>query len=145
MGKKKEAGSVVDLSRYEYKRTSIRGSDGKVRHSASNGDAVAKAMLLLHTGKSTIAGVVRANGLTAKFKDRDPEANPGLYRMSVGVALRALVKAGTPVTIGDVVVKSLKQAVEMPKVDKAAPKVKKTKKVMREKGGRIAPAPAQAA
>lgn len=129
--KAKSSGSVVNLDRYDYERSSIRDASGKVRHSASNGDAIAKAMLLLHTGKQTIAGVVRANGLTAKFKDRDPEKNPGLFRMSVGVALRALVNHGTPVTIGDVVVKSLKQTVALPKVEKterAPTKPKATKK-----------------
>lgn len=116
MAKKDKA--TIDTSKYEYARISVRGADGKVHYSAGNGDAVAKALLLHCTvnGKA-IGGVIRDNGLTAKFKDKG--GNPGTLRMSVGVALRALVNAGTPVTIGDVKVSKLNQKIDLPKVEKA--------------------------
>lgn len=125
--KSKSSGSVVDLKKYDYKRVSIRGADGKVRHSAINGDAVAKAMLLAVSQGVGIGEIIKANDLSSKFTIKDA-VNPGLLRMSVGGSLRALVKAGTPVKIGKVRVESLKQAVELPKVEKAASKPKKTAK-----------------
>lgn len=124
--KSKSSGSVVDLGKYNYKRVSIRGTDGKVRHSAINGDAVAKAMLLAVSQGVGIGEIIKANDLSSKFTIKSA-VNPGLLRMSVGGSLRALVKAGTPVKIGRVKVESLRQAVELPKVEKTAPKLKKAK------------------
>jgi hypothetical protein len=116
--------TTIDTSRYEYARIAVRGADGKMHYSAGNGDAVAKALLLHCTvnGKA-LGGVIRDNGLASKFKDAG--GNAGTLRMSVGVALRALVKAGTPVTIGDVKVSKLSQKVELPKPEKAAPRAAK--------------------
>lgn len=124
MSKAKATGSVVDLNTYDYKRTSIRGKDGKIRHSASNGDAIAKTMLVFVAGGGKLEDVVRANGLDDKFKGRKVSDGAGLYRMSLGVSLRALVRAGTPVKIGSITVKSLKQAVDVPKVEKNGRKKK---------------------
>lgn len=117
---KAKTGSVVDLGTYDYKRTSIRGKDGKVRHSAGNQDAVFKAMLVATAAGVKLEDVVKANGLDDKFKGRKVSDGPGLYRMSLGVALRALVNAGTPVKIGSITVKTLKQHVDVPKVEKVA-------------------------
>lgn len=136
---KKATGSVVNTSDYKYDRISVRGIDGKVRHSAGNGDAVAKAMLLLYTTKKTLEGVIRDNGL--KMKADEFGGNAGTFRMSVGVALRGLVRNGTPVTIGDVVVKSLRQAVALPKVEKAERSAKPAKKAKKASKPRKARAP----
>lgn len=112
--KKKEAtGGIVDTSKYNYDRTSIVGADGKTRHSASNGDAIAKAMLVFIAGGGDIAKVIKANGLGDKY-DVAKYDNMGLLRMSVGNSLRGLVRNGTPVTIGDIVVKTLEQRVAVP-------------------------------
>ena len=134
MAKKKATGSLIDTAKYDYQRVSIRDKNGKVRHSAINGDAISKA-LLVHTAEGgTINGVIRDNGLTAKFKDKG--GNAGTLRMSVGVALRAIVRSGEAVKIGKVTVKSLKQAVELPKVEKAAAKKSSKKKAGKPKAKR---------
>lgn len=124
---KKKSESVVDLSRYDYTRTRIRDTSGKVRHSTGVDDAVARALLIHTAGGGKLGTVIRDNGLTAKYKGRE-DSNPGLLRMSVGGSLRALVNAGTPVKIGAITVKTLKQTVALPKVEDAAPSGGKAKK-----------------
>lgn len=124
--RRKSSESTVNTGNYDYKTTAVRDArTGKMRYSQSNGDAIARALLLHLAGKGTIEQVVRANKLVVK-----DGGNAGLYRMSVGVALRGLVRNGTPVRIGAVTVKTLKQPVALPKVEaKAAPKkVKKAKR-----------------
>jgi hypothetical protein len=120
MAKTKTASIAAD---YEYDTTKIRGKDGKVRSSRGNGDAVAKAMLLFIAGGGEIVTVVNANRLqdkmSAHMKKKGPKA-PGLQRMTLGVMLRALVRNGTPVKIGKVLVEKLSQKVELPKVEKKA-------------------------
>lgn len=129
--------SVVKGS-YKYDTTRIQGKDGRVRHSVGNGDAVANAMLL-HTAKGgTLAQVVKANSLNLKQGDR----NDGLFRMSIGVVLRGMIRNGESVKIGSVTVKSLKQRVALPKVSKSAAPVK-VKKAKAKKPRKVAE-PAQA-
>lgn len=124
MAKRKATGGVIDAAKYDYDRIKVRDKSGKLRYSAGNGDAVAKAMLLHKASGGSLAGVIRDNGLTAKFKGRDA-SNEGLMRMSVGVALRALVRHGTPIKIGHLTVKSLKQTIALPKAETVAAKPKK--------------------
>lgn len=107
--------AVIKTSDYDYTVTRIRDKSGKLRHSTNNGDAVAKAMLLHIADGGTMAQVVKANKLSVK-----DGGNAGTYRMAIGVALRGLVRNGTPAQIGDVTVKTLSQRVALPKVSKAA-------------------------
>ncbi len=117
--KKKSEGSVIGDR--EYKATKIRNADGSVRTSRGNGDAIAKAMLLFTAKGGDIATVVTRNKLDDKMKPH-MKKQEGLRRMTLGVMLRALVRAGTPVYIGSTKITDLKQAVELPKVEKAAAK-----------------------
>lgn len=132
--------STVNTGNYDYKTTKIRDpKTGRLRFSASNGDAVAKAMLVHTAEGGTIKQVVSANGL--KVKDG---GNPGCYRMSIGVALRGLVRNGTPVKIGSLTVKTLKQPIVLPKVE-AAPAPRKAKKASKATARKAKAEPAQAA
>lgn len=123
---KKSKKSKINTDDYKYVTLSVRGKDGKLQHSRGNGDAVHKAMLLHLANGGTVQQIVSANG----FDKFSGGGNEGTLRMSVGVALRAAIKAGEPVKIGSITVKSLKQAVAMPKVEKhtASASRKKAKK-----------------
>jgi hypothetical protein len=112
--KPKKSASVIGDRKYYTTR--IRDKDGKLRFSRGNGDAVAKAMLLFKSQGGEIEQVVRANKLEDRMKGKS-KMQDGLKRMCVGVMLRALVRNGTPVKIGKVLVGKLTQKVEMPKVD----------------------------
>lgn len=126
--KQAEGASVVDTSKFEYDTIKVRGADGKVKHSKGNGDAIARAFLVFSTTGKDIMQVVRANKLAERLKGRD--VNAGLFRMTLGVMLRAMVRRGEHVTIGDVVVKSLEQRVAVPEVKakEAAPARKRAAK-----------------
>lgn len=113
--KQKEAGSLDAIKNYDYQRTKIVDKDGKTRHSASNGDAVAKAMLIYTAAGGDLTALIKKNGLGDRL-DPSKWDNQGLFRMALGNSLRALVRAGTPVTIGDVEVKTLAQRVAVPEV-----------------------------
>lgn len=129
--KKNENTSTLDaLKNYDYERTSIRGKDGKVRHSASNGDALAKAMLIYTASDGDIGKLIKANGLQDKF-DPSKWDNLGLLRMGVGNSLRALVRNGTPVVVGGITVKALDQKVVVPE-SLAAEKAEKKPRAAKE-------------
>lgn len=123
MARKKE-GAVIDTGAYDYKTIRVRGKDGKIHYSRGNADAIAKAMLLHLAAGKDIEQVIRANKLEIKASG----ANAGLVRMTVGGALRAKVRAGEEVKIGSLVVKSLKQHIDLPKVEDKAPARKAVKK-----------------
>lgn len=120
-------GDIIDRSKYGYTRTKTTGADGKVRSSTSNGDAVAKALMLIPTGDAAISKVAKDNDLYDRIKDRLGSANAGQIRMSVGNMLRAKVRKGEPVTIGEIVVKKLDQTVKVPDAPKPAPAKKDAK------------------
>lgn len=137
--KKLKDAVTIDASAYDYEKTKIRNKDGSLRHSLSKNDAVARALLVFTAGGGKIMKVARDNGVADKFKGRE-DGNQGLLRMAVGNSLRGLVRNGTHVTIGDIVVKSLEQRVAVPEVkdtDKPAtvakPKVKKAKAASKAK------------
>lgn len=118
---RKTSKTVIDASRYDYKVSKFRGKDGKVRTSRGNDDAVARAMLaFLATGKDLMQ-VARANKLADRY-DIKKYDNVGLFRMSLGNALRGLVRNGTPVVIGNETIKSTSQRVSGPENVKAAAK-----------------------
>lgn len=112
---KKAKPSTIDMSGRDYKRSRVVGADGKVRHSASNDDAVARAMLTFVAGGGDFDKVIAQNKLGDKYpKGAKGFGNPGLFRMSLGGTLRALVRAGTPVKIGSIEVKTLEQRIADP-------------------------------
>lgn len=114
------------LANYEYNTLSTKDHTGKTRHSKGNGDAVQRALLVYVAGGGDLAKVVKVNGLQDKL-DPAKYDNTGLFRMALGNSLRGLVRAGTAVTIGDLVVKSLDQRVAVPEA------VAKDKKVRAKK------------
>ncbi len=139
--KGRKAKSSIDTSGYKYGLTRIRDSSGKLHYSRGNQDAVATAMLVHLAAGGTVQQVVKANDLKIKA-----DGNAGTVRMAVGVALRGLVRNGTPVKIGKISVKTLKQKVALPKVEaKALIKGKrKTKKAKVTRRKRSAPKPVEA-
>lgn len=111
--RKKKAATSINTGAYDYQTLRVRNEKtGKIIYSTGNADAVAKAMLLDASQGGTTARIVRDNKLKIKAK-----GNPGTQRMSVGVALRGHINQGLPVTIGKLTIKSLKQAVALPKVE----------------------------
>lgn len=150
MAKKKETVAIGEG--YDYEKTRVRGVDGKIKHSVSNGDAVAKAMtVLVATAKdlrAALGKVVKENKLGDKLQI-DQYDNLGLFRMSLGNCLRGLVRNGTPVTIGDNTVKTLEQNVKVPEVkdiEAAAPKkATKPKAVAPKKAAKHGRKPGRAA
>jgi len=137
--KKKAAGAAINTGAYEYVTLRVRGKDGKIIYSRGNADAVAKAMLLDASLGGTTARIIKDNKLKISAS-----GNAGTVRMSVGVALRGLINNGTAVTIGKLTVKSLKQKVDLPKVEPlagSAPRRKKAKTAKTAKKARKASAP----
>jgi hypothetical protein len=144
MAKRKSKGSTINTKNYKYVTLRARGKDGSIHYSRGNGDAVHKAMLLHVANGGTMKQVIDAN----KFDKFSTGGNGGTLRMSVGVALRAAVRAGEPVKIGKVTVKSLKQPVKLPELGaatRAAPKRKAKKPVRKPRASKPAPeTPAEA-
>ena len=89
--------SVIDQDKYKYERVKHTGADGKARHTASNGDAIAVALRGLT--RDQITDVARHNGVAEEKLDKWEKLNAGMFRMNAGLALRKLVKAGTHVKI----------------------------------------------
>lgn len=111
---------VVDREKYNYDR--VKTTDpktGKTRTSYGNGDAVAKAMLGLD--EKQLERVVRTNKLIDKIGTPEKATNIGLYRMALGNSLRAMVRRGEPVTIGEHTIKRLDQKVAIANVVKDKP------------------------
>lgn len=121
MARKAETTSI-DMSDRSYRRVRVIGKDGKARHSAHNDDAVARAMLTFSAAGGKLDTLIKANGLKDKYPDGEAGAkNRGLFRMALGGTLRSLVRAGTPVVIGDITVKTLEQRVADPDIGAAKP------------------------
>ncbi len=98
----KNKSSIVNHERYHYKRTRIKSPDGAVKTVVSNGDAVARAMSYLSTDDlPKLARAQQVKLSTAK--------NAGVRKMALANSLRALVRGGAPVKIGEYVVKTLDQ------------------------------------
>lgn len=114
----KSKGASIPAGEYDYKTLKVRGASGKIHYSRGVADAVAKACLLFYANGGKPGELVKTNELDVAAKG---DRNPGLFRMAIGNALRAKVRAGTPVKIGKVRVEKLTQAVEMPKVELKAP------------------------
>lgn len=130
MARKKET-ATIDASGYDYGTVKVKDKSGKTRASTGNGDAVQRAMLRHVAAGKTLEQVIRANKLTQEPAKYD---NQGLLRMSVGNSLRAMVRRGEHVVIGDVTIKSLEQRVALDEVKDGA-KSKPAKKA-KKAGGR---------
>lgn len=124
--KKKAKGTGIDMSDRDYKAIRVENKDGTIRHSRGNGDAVAKAMIAFVAGGGDLMKVVKDNKLTEKYGQKD-FPNQGMFRMTLGNSLRALVRGGTPVKIGSIEIKSLDQRIADPALKESAPKTKKVK------------------
>lgn len=130
---------IIDRDKYNYERVQYADpKTGKRRSSYSNGDAVATAMLGID--QKGLEKVMRDNGLKEKLgKHVESAANPGQFRMLLGNSLRAMVKRGEEVTIGDHVIKKLDQKIKAsvapaPEAKpKAPPKAKPSKKASKSK------------
>lgn len=121
MARKKKATATIDAGAYDYKTTKVRDKDGRVRHSVSNGDAVAKAMLNFVAAGKDLMQLVRANKLDQDKFNPKRFTNTGMFRMTLGNSLRAMVRAGTAVDIGGTVIKTLNQRVAVEEA-KTAPR-----------------------
>lgn len=140
----KAKSSTIDMSDRNYRRVKVVNKDGTSRHSAHNDDAVARALITFIAGGGELDRIIRDNKLTDKYpKGAKGFGNPGLFRMTLGGTLRALVRAGTPVKIGAIMVKTLEQRVADPSVGEAKPK--KAKAAKKVKRARKAPVAEQAA
>lgn len=130
---------IIDRSKYNYERKQYADPEtGKRRSTYSNGDAVANAMLGLSADQ--LEKVMKDNGLEEKLgKHLTGAANPGQFRMLLGNSLRAKVKRGEPVTIGEHTVKKLDQKVK-PSVAPPPPKVAPTPPKAKEKAEKPAKA-----
>lgn len=93
----KASANIIDTTKYDYDKTKFRDGEGKARFSKSNGDAVAQA--LLGADRDALIAVVKANGLEAKFKELVKHDDTGVFRMSLGNSLRAMVRKGTGVKV----------------------------------------------
>lgn len=100
---------MYDRNAYKYDRTIVRTTSGRSRHSYTNGDAVAIAMLGLEFEE--ILDVMHQNGLEDRLEQYADRPNHGQFRMLLGNSLRALIRHGTPVLIGDHVIRSLDQKI----------------------------------
>lgn len=97
----------------EYATTKVKNEDGKTKIARGNGDAVARALIGLDA--KALEKVVKDNDLLDKHKGRATSAtNLGLARMSIGNSLRAKVKRGEHVQIGEHLVKKLDQRIVVP-------------------------------
>lgn len=106
---------VKDPSRYQKDR--VLTPEGKVRHSATNGDAVAKAMFGM--SRQQMEECAEANGITDRMAKHADTPN-GRYRMNLGNILRGLVRNGKEPKIGKHTISSLSQEIA---VDNYAPAV----------------------
>lgn len=145
MAAKKEKESASVTAGYDYGVLKVRGVEGNIISSRGNGDAVHRAMLLFTAGGGDIADVISKNKLDEAMKPHTKKQS-GLKSMTLGIMLRKMVKDGTPVRIGKILVEKLNQKVELPKIEKierktVEPKAKKaTKKASKRSTNKVAEA-----
>lgn len=124
--------NTIDMSEYGYSTTKVVGKGGKTVRSTGNGDAIQRAMAAFKASGKDVMQVVRANKLDVDRYNPKKFDNMGLLRMSIGNSLRAMVRAGTPVTIGDIVVKTLAQRVSLETATSAKPRKPRARKAAPE-------------
>ena|SRR5258708_7068031 len=101
---------MIDPSRYNTV-TYVDPETGKTKTSRGTGDAVALALLTV--AKRDYDDVAKANDLFEKFNKEYP--NTGQMTMALSNMLRAKVKRGESVKIGEHTIKKLDQVVKLPK------------------------------
>lgn len=115
---------IINREKYAYERTAYVSEDGKKKHSTGKNDAVARAMLGMD--QDALIAVMKANeGMFEKLGKHVGNVNPGQLRMFIGNSLRARIKKGTPVQVGEHLIRKLDQHIritEAPKAPKPAPK-----------------------
>jgi len=123
--------SFIDRDKYVYEVTRVRGADGRMKASRTNGDAVARAMLGM--SPQQVEEVIAQNGLSDKLGRHIGVRTPGQLRMLAGNALRHMLKQGSSIVIGDNTIKRLDQEVtgatavpRAPKGPAKAPAAKET-------------------
>ena len=120
------AKSVVDTSKYAYTPIKFRDKDGKMRQTRGVDDALARALSNhLNAGKTLKAVAVETKADARLDKDYK---NMGQYRMALGNVLRGILRNGTPVSVGGLVIKSLTQKVVRDEVSAPPKKEKAAKK-----------------
>lgn len=139
----KAKSNTIDMSGRDYRRVKVVGKDGMARHSAHNDDSVARALLTFIAGGGDLDRIIRDNKLGDKYpKGAKGFGNLGLFRMTLGGSLRALVRAEVPVKIGSIMVKTLEQRVADPSVGDVKKKAKAAKP-KKKAGKRKAPVEVQ--
>lgn len=116
-----EGRTMASIRDRNYAKIQYLDSEGNLKTTQGNGDAV--AMALLGIGADELPKICKANGI--EFSEK---ANNGQTRMAVGNSLRAMVKRGEPITIGDITVKKLDQKVIPPSIKAAAEHIKQRDK-----------------
>jgi len=101
---------MIDPSQYNTV-TYVDPETGKTKTSRGSCDAVALALLLVK--KSDYDNVAKDNDVFEKFNKTYP--NTGQMTMALSNMLRAKVKRGEPVKIGEHTVKKLDQVIKLPK------------------------------
>lgn len=101
---------MIDPSQYNTV-TYVCPETGKTKTSRGSGDAVSLALLTVK--KSDYDDVAKANDVFDKFNKEYP--NTGQMTMALSNMLRAKVKRGEPVKIGEHNVKKLDQQIKLPK------------------------------
>lgn len=130
--KQADAGMTIDRFKYDYRKTKVVGADGKLRTRTGNGDAVSTELSrALQEDGFTVEKIAKATKLDVKG------SNPGQIRMNLGNMLRARVRKGEPMQIGNVLVKKLDQ------VCKPLASAKEAEKVIAARAKAKAAAPAK--
>lgn len=101
---------MIDPSQYNTV-TYVDPETGKTKTSRGSCDAVALALLTVR--KSDYDDVAKANDVFEKFNKEYP--NAGQMTMALSNMLRAKVKRGESVKIGEHTVKKLDQVIKLPK------------------------------
>lgn len=122
------SGQILDTEKYKYKRIRVRDKNtGKVRYSANNGDAVARAMFGMDKGQ--MVRVMNENGLTGRLGHHSAK-NAGHFRMVLGQALRSIIARGEQIHIAGRRIAALSQQVPLPQgfqEEQITPRTKNTK------------------
>lgn len=133
MAKKAKEGMSIDRSRYGYGTVRALDKNGAtVSFTGNIENPVAVALFKARLAGVDLAKIAKANKLELKG------ANPGQERMNLGNQLSGMVRKGTAVMIGDVIVKSMNQKVAMPEGVKAAEKAAAARAAGKQKAAKKA-------
>lgn len=102
--------SIVDRNKYSYPTIKTRGADGKAAYVRGVDDAVTRAMAL----HSIVNGKDLGEIAVANNMEMGEYSNMGQFRMALGNKLRAALKRGEAVIIGDFTINALDNVIELP-------------------------------